>query len=143
MKRFIGIVFFLLIMFSSSFAQTYGKLYSKIEADKLYGPVLSSVEISSDELQSLIAKTKNYMKFHLAEGRLSIFGDERQVLSSENPAAITEGTVLKVYSTSILRELLSKGQNKVTTVEQRSEVMSLTNGDYTLEMAVDCPPYCP
>jgi len=31
----------------------------------------------------------------------------------------------------------------VTYIEQRKEVLTITNGDLTLEFSWICPPYCP
>lgn len=134
-------LFFVFILYSSIHAQTYGKLYTKSEADNLYGPVLSSVTINTSDLNLIIEKANNYIMFNILNGKLVILGEGRHLLSPEN-IQVDEKAVFKMYSISLVKELLSKGQDKTTTIENRKNVLSITNGEYTLEYAADCPPNC-
>lgn len=139
-------MFFLFAVFlvnsnSSVTAQTYGKLYLKEEADAAYGPVISSINIKTADLQQILDKAGNFILFNIQEGRLTILGEGRKVLY---PAGISvdASTVFKMFSVSLVRELLLKGQEETTRVENRKDVLSLTNGPYTLEFAAGCPPIC-
>ena len=40
-------------------------------------------------------------------------------------------------------ELISSGNEAITIFENRHDVFSLTNNNYTLEQGQICPPYCP
>lgn len=46
-------------------------------------------------------------------------------------------------STSQVSLLLKKGKRKSTKIEMRPKTLTLTNGFYTLEMVMPCPPQCP
>ena len=46
------------------------------------------------------------------------------------------------FSKSIVKELLSLGKEEISYVEKRAEVLSITNGEFTLEMSDPCPPNC-
>ena len=54
-------VLFTVVLFSQfTFSQTLvGKLYKKAEADGIYGPVSTSIEVSSGFLSSVAALTSN------------------------------------------------------------------------------------
>ena len=118
-----------------------GKIFSKEEADKNYGPVLSSVKIASSELKTLISKSKKYVMFNIKDGKLSILKEGRALLY---PAGFSVKSDEKyaTYSKSKVEELLNSGKADTTVVEQRKEVMSVSNGQYTMEIMQWCPPIC-
>ena len=70
-----------------------------------------------------------------------ILDNNRKVLTPSNEKVDKE-IPFKVYSVSIIKELLNLGKNNVTYIEQRGDIVSLTNGNFTLEFATTCPPIC-
>ena len=48
-----------------------------------------------------------------------------------------------MYSIAIVKQLFSDGNNPFNYVEKSQEVLTLTNGEFTLEYSLLCPPYCP
>lgn len=145
LSTFLFLVFFLALGCKVSVAQTVaGKVFLKEEADKLFGPVLQSVTMTSAQFQSILKQSGNFLKLRFDGPDLSILSNERRVLfqtGSLRTFAATEQ--LKVYSASVIKELLSKGQSATITIERRENVMSVTNGNYTMEEAACCPPDCP
>ena len=124
-----------------NYAQVKGQLYTAEEANRLYGPVLVAVSISSADLENIASKSNEVLMFKIYDNKLVILGDDRNVL---NPigASVSENDVFTVFSVSKITELLSKGQNNTTFVEQRKDVLTITNGGFTLEFGVICPPWC-
>ena len=118
-----------------------GTIMTNEEANETYGEVQSSVSMSSSQLSSLSGQTKNLMMFKIIEDRLYILGDSRAVLYPSG-GSVDSSEVFAVYSKSKVLELLQMGENSTTFIEKRKEVYSLTNGQYTLEIANWCPPYC-
>jgi len=118
-----------------------GKIYSASEANKNYGSVLSSVELSSSQILSLCGQTSKYIMFNIKDGKLSILGDNRTPLYPIG-FAVDASEVYVVYSKSIVEELLKSGKADTIIIEQRKDVISLTNGQQTLEMGGWCPPIC-
>lgn len=57
--------------------------------------------------------------------------------------ANSEREVFYRMSTSQVSLLLKKGKRKSTKIEMRPKTLTLTNGFYTLEMVMPCPPQCP
>jgi hypothetical protein len=55
---------------------------------------------------------------------------------------INAADVFALYSVSVVNELISKGNEPFIYLEQRKEVLSVTYGDYTMEIASWCPPIC-
>ncbi len=121
--------------------QPIGTIFTSAEADSSYGSVLSSVEISSSQLTALFSQTSKYLMFKIIGNALYILGDGRVVLYPPG-GSVDSAEVFAVYSKSKVNELIETGKKTKTAVEKRSEVYSLTNGQYTLEISAWCPPYC-
>lgn len=138
---FIGVISLVLILASISSAQTAGKLYSKNEANSIYGPVISSVKINTADLSNMLSKTSNYIMFSIKNGSPAILDNKRSSLYPRN-LAISAEEVFHVFSVSIVKELITKGGSTETYIENRKNVLTITNGAYTLEMALACPPFC-
>ena len=118
-----------------------GKIYSKDEADKLYGAVQQSKGISSPDLASLLGSTKKYLMFKIINNQLVILGDQRVVLYPKG-YKVDDKEVFVVYSIGKIKELLDTGKAVTTTVEQRKDVISINNGEQTMEIGQRCPPFC-
>ncbi len=139
---FLCIIVLSLSLASVGYSQTIGKIYSGAEADSIYGTVIDSVNINTSDLQSLILNTSNYIQLNIVYGKLVILDNKRNVLYPLG-LIISENEVFKVCSVSILQILLQKGNSAETFVENRSNVLTITNGGYTLEEMLNCPPFCP
>ncbi len=120
---------------------TIGKLYSLTDATKLYGPVTYSVNIYSVDLQALLPQTSDYIMFDLINNNLVVTDNKRLPLLPAN-IIIPKTHVMNLFSIDMIEELLQKGNDAVTHVEKRHDVLTITNGDYTLEQSAGCPPYC-
>lgn len=141
----INIVLFLIVFsFGFGYSQTIvGKLYSKTEINSIYGPVLTGVPISSAQLKSYTNNTNSYIMFRIDKGNLTILDDQRKALYPV-AASVNPQDVYRYVSVSLVQKLISDGNNAVSYVELRSNgVISITNGEYSLEYMVQCPPYCP
>jgi hypothetical protein len=125
------------------FSQTLiGKIYSATEADQIYGSVNTSVQISSNTLNSLINNTTNYIMFRIYNGNLVILDDQRKVLYPAG-TVISPQEEVRMFSASLVKKLLIDGNNSFTTIEiRKNNVLTLTNGIYTLEYSWPCPPHC-
>ena len=126
----------------------YGKIISKEEADKQFGPVIESVAISVGDLTALIKQTDKSVMFKIINGELHILGDGRKVL---RPAgrSVKSDVEFHHYSKEIVLEIINGPANSALgaaettlTVERRAETLTVTNGANTLEFAAMCPPFC-
>ncbi|NCO31439.1 hypothetical protein GW891_01055 [bacterium] len=135
-------IFALLSLISTSiYSQEIGKIFNKIEADELYGPVLESRTITSEKLKSIIIYSTDKVMFRLENNQISILGDTRNLLYSNSKFIVTN-QLFHMYSKSKVIELLNIGKSEIVVLENRKEVFSITVGDYTLEMSNPCPPNC-
>ena len=130
----------LLITFNQ-LAQVIGRLYPKSAADSIYGPVINSAAVNTSDLQMMTLKTQTYIMFSLVNGSLIISDNKRNSLFPSS-FAIPGNQVFSVFSVSIVQELMTKGGSSATMIEHRQNVLTLTNGDFTLEMGQLCPPFC-
>ena len=119
----------------------YGKIVSKEEADKLFGPVLESKEISVSDLLALVQQTKNSVMFGIINSELHILGDGRKVLHPAGKPVKPE-VVFYHYSKEVVLELLNASSNGIAAVEARQDKLTVTCGASTLEWSTFCPPYC-
>lgn len=121
---------------------TAGKVFTKAEADELYGPVLKSVTVDLATVKSALAKVSDYILFTIKNDKPVIADKTRNVVFTTSAESLTSDEVLHMYSVSVFNELLEKGKSNSIILEQRGEVFSVTSGDYTMEVAFPCPPIC-
>jgi len=133
----------LLIIFSSSiaFTQVIGNIYSKDEADKLFGKVIESQQLSVSDLNSLLTQSKNNIMFSIIDNQLILLGDNRKVLSATTKD-ISASDIFAVCSISKLLELLNYKDDIKISFEKRLNNPTITFGAHTLEDMVQCPPFC-
>ena len=120
--------------------EIFGKLYSKEEADKLYGNVLESVALKKSEVEKLLSASPERILFNVINNKCVILNRQRETVYGTYTAKSEE--VFPVYSTSKLTELLQAGGEEVTYFEKRKDKYTVTNGAVTLEESGDCPPNC-
>lgn len=134
-------IFVSLVIIPASLAQTYGQLFTKQEADKKFGPVLQSITLPKPTVQNFLSKTNNYIMFRVENNNVVVLDNMRRVLFPEGQV-INSTDTFSMYSVSVVQELLSRSNENVVFIEQRSEVLSVTYGGSTMEVAVHCPPIC-
>jgi len=157
---FLTLAVLLLLSFGSIFAQSdlgvVGKLYTKAEADQLYGPVLESIEIDTGELLSILNKAEDYAMFTIKNHQIIITDRYRELISpykmfyasvdrelfvpSRN--VIEDNETLYLYSISMVKKAVESGNQSITKVEKRAEKLTITNGYTTLQRSLACPPFC-
>lgn len=140
-------LFFAILVFAFASAESLaqnnqiGQIFTKNDADVRFGSVISSVSIPTNDLNSVLVNTVNFAMFKIINGSLFILGDKRVVLSPPG-GSVPDEMVLHLFSKSKVIELLSLGNSGYTVVENRQNVLTVTNGDYTLEVSMPCPPFC-
>lgn len=137
-------VIVLIIAFNNADVESriHGKLLSSEQADKLFGPVKESVSISSSELKNFISKNSDVIMFQIFNSKLVVLGEDRSLVYSSGLAAYSETDTFIMYSSSMVAELIEKGKSNQTFVQKRDKVLTVTNGDVTLEYGTSCPPWC-
>ena len=143
-KRSIFILSMLLILFLASTAtlsQTYGEIFTNKEANQKFGRVLKSVTLPTSSLHGLLNRTNNFIMFKIIDGEVFVLDKNRNVLYPEGKT-INSQEVFTMYSVSVMNELLNLGNNAKIFVEQRSSVLSISYGGFTLEVGSFCPPFC-
>ena len=143
MRKFQTILIFIFFVCSISYSQNIvGKIYTNADANSVYGPVITSVAISSIQLNNLTFQTTNYLMFRILNGNLTILGDKRKVLYPLN-TVIDVQDVFRFLSISLIQKIIKDGNSPITNIEIRNNgILTITNGVYTLENTVECPPFC-
>ena len=134
-------IFISLVIISTSLAQTYGQLFAKQEADEKFGLVLQSIDISRSTFESFLTQTSNYIMFKVKDKKAIVLDNKRNVIYPEG-VLINSNDTFTMYSVFVVNELLSKGNEKTVHIEQRSEVLSISSGGFTMEVGALCPPFC-
>ena len=135
-------IFISLVIISTSLAQTYGQLFAKQGADEKFGPVLQSIDISRSTFESFLTQTNNYIMFKVKDKNAIVLDNKRNVIYPEG-ILINSNDKFTMYSVSVVNELISKGNENNVYIEQRSEVLSISSGGFTMEVGIMCPPFCP
>ena len=147
MKTFlktVPLIFVLLFLSNSTIsAQTYGKIFTNQQADNLFGPVLASVSVSRTTFQSFLNQTNNYIMFKVVDNGAIVLDNNRNKISPPTNISISPSEEFTVYKVSVVSELLSKGTDNTVYIQQRSNVLSISTGGFTMEVGSICPPYCP
>lgn len=118
-----------------------GKIISKTEADNLFGQVLITKQIPTENLKTFTNQSFNVLMINIINNDLYILDNNRNVLTPIG-VHVSNAEVFSVYSLSVIQQLISDGGSSVTFVEKRKEVLTITNGNYTLEYSMLCPPFC-
>ena len=135
-------IFISLVIITTSLAQTYGQLFTKQEADEKFGLVLQSIDISRSTFESFLTQTSNYIMFKVKDKNAIVLDYKRNVIYPEG-ILINSNDKFTMYSVSVVNELISKGNENNVYIEQRSEVLSISSGGFTMEIGALCPPICP
>jgi hypothetical protein len=120
-------------------AQVIGKIFNKDYANSTFGEVLNSVKIDNASLAAMLSTSGEYIMFNIESGAVRALNSNRE---SVQGIAVSEEEVFYKMSTSQVYLLLKKGSEKVTKIERRPKTLTLTNGEFTLEMVDPCPPNC-
>lgn len=140
MKQSTTILLLLILFISTTYAQ--GQLFSKPEADNKFGQVIKKVRINSHALRNFL-DGKEHLMFAIdkVSQRINILKSNKSPILSQFP--ISKDDTYHLYETQKITELLYYGGENETYIEQREDVVSISNGEYVLELAVPCPPCCP
>ncbi|MFA4924885.1 MAG: hypothetical protein WC557_11885 [Ignavibacteriaceae bacterium] len=119
----------------------YGKIFPLSEGKNLFGEVKTSFSINSNELLNYCSKTESVIMFGVENATLCIAGSGRKILRPVDKTLPPE-VVLRVFHIVKVKELIKLGENEITEIEIRGEVLDLKNGEFILELGLPCPPYC-
>ena len=143
MYRKYVIIFLILISFIKITGQSeVGVIYSRNDAQDIFGKVDYSIGMNTDEIKQILSSTIKVIMFKIYNQKLVILGDERKVLLNQSTYNINNVDEFRLFSKSKLEELLMKGLDKYTFIELRNGVLTISNNAYTLEDSVPCPPFC-
>lgn len=141
MKSLYSFILLLIISSITLNAQEYGKIYSADEANILFGDVLHVTKINKDDLMNLSKASTDVMLFQFISNECYIFNETKTKVFGEE-RSITTPQTFYVYSTSKVKELIEKADSDMLYLEKRERHLTISGGNYTLEKAVDCPPFC-
>lgn len=164
---YLSLIFLMMGVLSSSFAQdkVIGQVFTKAEADQLFGPVLKSITVPVADLNKILAQCDGYVMFDLdiSSAKVqAIATDESRRPLNGYAKTIKPERIMHKYSKSKVQELLTKSgfntevkgsvlkstasagstPNTSVTFEIRSNVFTVSTTAFTLEMALGCPPAC-
>jgi hypothetical protein len=127
------------------FAQ--GQIFTKTEANSLFGPVISKVAVPKAHFKDALTKCPNRVLFAITKGNAVIATPKKQTLFSTSTMLTAESLqsqniTYRVVSSTTLNDFLNAAAEDTVYVEQRANVYTLTSGDVTLEKTSGCPPDC-
>lgn len=142
----ISSILILFLVNTFSFAQTdtkvAGKVFPHSEAEKLFGPVQTSVKLPVELLKDQLRKVDDYIMFKVINNDVAITDKSRNTLRAAKGVRLGKSAVMHKYSKRVVEDLLSKGKADYVFFEKRNEVLTVTNGAFTMEFSTLCPPMC-
>ena len=124
-----------------------GKIFKVEEAKTLFGEVTAKRTINTAFLKRVLAKANYYVRLKLKNNLLTIFEDTKDVETFNSRFEVTAITAddspEHLLSVETIDEVITLGGSDVTSIEMREDILTITNGAYTLEMTAGCPPVCP
>lgn len=159
------VILFLIIASSAINAQgkhgVVGKLFGKHEADVLFGKVIGSVQIKTEDLKKAVAKGKDYILFTIKNNRLVVTNEKKESLTDysdelekdEQIYFFSKSEVEKLLQTASVPAPITKGKKggvssataaaaSTVTAEWRAGTLTLSTDTATLELSSTCPPVC-
>ncbi|MDR3627516.1 MAG: hypothetical protein P4L45_11815 [Ignavibacteriaceae bacterium] len=127
---------------ASDTTKIIGTIFTKAEADSLFGPVQYSDTMRTEVLMQLVNKSPQYLMFSFLDGKANILNSSREVIYGTLGTVKAE-QVFKLFSSSKVQELITTGVEDITIIELRTNALTLTNGTIVLEEGSPCPPKCP
>jgi hypothetical protein len=157
----------LVIASSVTVAQTnlgvVGKKFTRNDANVLFGKVTASIQVSKAEIESAVARAKEYVYFTIKNNRVVVLSDRRMPLN-ETSFTWEKGTVAYLLSKSVVEDFINNTKSRILTFELRSSapvsvinksgllsttsdgssstVFTISGDEETLEMSLPCPPMC-
>lgn len=144
MKTLLLFIFFIIFAPGLLSAQeVYGKIFTKTEADQMFGPVLKNFDIDVSVLQSILDKAGDYVMFNYDADDLFVLDGKRKPLFTNGQMRyINPSEIFRMFSVSVVRDLLSRGSEDKVHIEKRTDLVTLTYSESTLDMSRGCPPNC-
>ena len=120
-----------------------GKIFSKEEAKDLYGPVLKSKTMKVESFKKAIAGMNEFMMFKVKDNDRLVIKGADNFIAYTDVLNLEKDEVYTKYSLEVVKELLQAGDGDTIIFEMREDVQSVTYGNYTMELGISCPPWCP
>lgn len=138
---FIFFIFFAPGLLSAQ--EVYGKIFTKAEADQMFGPVLKKFDIDVNEVKDLLDRAGNYIMFNYETEDLYVLdGKKKPILNYGQMKSNFLSETFRVFSVSVVRDLLSRGNEAKVHVEKRQDVVTVTYSESTMDYSYSCPPNC-
>jgi hypothetical protein len=119
--------------------QFIGEIFDRDFADKEFGKIFKSIEVKNSILFEVLTQSNEYLMFNIETGELRVLdGNRNPILGLAN----SNKEVFYRMSIKSIKLLLEKGKKETTFFEMRPNTLTLTNGNYTLERVLPCPPFC-
>lgn len=140
------LVFALFIFFAPgllSAQEVYGKIFTKTEADQMFGPVVRKFDLNVNALQALLDKAGEYIMFNYDTDDLYVLDGKKKLIFNYGQMKNNFPTeIFRVFSVSVVRDLLSRGNEDKVHVEKRQDVITVSYSESTMDMSAGCPPNC-
>ena len=143
-KKLLPLFFLLFAIITGSYgcSSSYGSFFTLDKVNQLHGPVIQKVGFTPGQFQTFLAQTNNLLMFIFKDDKLIIAGDGRNVIYPDSASISPDDTLMVFSKTNIEDLLLNNGPADSVYVGKRSNTISITYYNSTLEEPVPCPPNC-
>ncbi|HEX2869426.1 MAG TPA: hypothetical protein VHO03_20450 [Ignavibacteriales bacterium] len=123
--------------------EVIGKIFTKAEADQMFGPVQKKFDIDVNAVKALLDQAGDYIMFNYDTDDLNIMdGNRKLIFNWGQIKKLLPTDVYRKFSVSVVRDLLSRGNEQKVHIEKRTDVITVTYSESTMDLGVYCPPDC-
>lgn len=123
--------------------EVIGKIFTKAEADQMFGPVLKKFDIDVNAVKALLDQAGDYIMFNYDTDNLYIVNGKKKVIFNYGQMKNSFSTeIFRKFSVSVVRDLLSRGSENKVHIEKRTDVITITYSSLSMDMSTPCPPFC-
>ncbi|MGE5431194.1 MAG: hypothetical protein ACM3QX_08975 [Syntrophomonadaceae bacterium] len=137
------ILFSFFIFFAPGLLSAQGKIFTKAEADQMFGPVLKKFDIDVNAVRALLDKAGDRIMFNYDTDDLYITDGKKKLIFNYGQMKNSFPTeIFRVFGVSVVRDLLSRGNEDKVHVEKRTDVITVSYAESTMDFSSECPPNC-
>ncbi|MGE5353542.1 MAG: hypothetical protein ACM3P0_15765 [Acidobacteriota bacterium] len=123
--------------------EVIGKIFTKTEADQMFGPVLKKFDIDVNAVKALLDQAGDYIMFNYDTDDLYVVNGKKKVIFNYGQMKNSFPTeIFRKFSVSVVRDLLNRGNEDKVHIEKRTDVITVSYAESTMDFARACPPNC-
>lgn len=109
----------------------------------MFGPVLKKFDIDVNAVKALLDQAGDYIMFNYDTDNLYVVNGKKKPIFNYGQMKNSFPTeIFRKFSVSVVRDLLSRGSEDKVHIEKRTDVITVSYAESTMDFSRPCPPLC-